>query len=55
MSNICIIRTIWDPFGTCCVRFANLYSHSAGKIVDHREYSGSSDFTKKSVLINYLS
>lgn len=43
------IRTIWNSSRTHCLQFANLYGYSSGKVMDHREYSGSTDFTKKSV------
>lgn len=46
---ICLIRTVRDSSGAHCLQFTNLYGYSLGKVMDHREYSGSTDFTKKSV------
>lgn len=51
---MCIIRTIRDPTGVDCLWFANLYRHIAGKIMDHRQYSGSTNFKEESVLSRTL-
>lgn len=43
------IRTVWNSPSAHCLRFTNLYGYSSGKVMDHREYFGSTNFTKKSV------
>lgn len=48
---VLVIRIVWNSFGARCLRFANLYGHSTGEIMDRRDCSGSTDFTKKSVLL----